>query len=113
MAASGPGHLGGLKRERLNQMATQSGGYLRTAGTKIVDSAGNPVRLAGVNWYGFDCDSMIPGGLGRTTIEETCGQIQSLGFNCIRLPYCVQAVVENAPRTQYLDANPDLVGKTR
>jgi endoglucanase len=87
-------------------------GYLHTEGSRILDRNNQPVRLAGVNWYGFDCNSMVPGGLGRTTIESTCSQIAELGFNCIRLPFCVQAVAENQPMTHYLDAEPDLNGKT-
>jgi len=86
--------------------------YLHTSGSQILDLDNKPFRIAGVNWYGFDCDSMVPGGLGRTTIESTCSQIKALGFNCIRLPFCVQAVLQNQPRTQYLDAEPDLKGKT-
>jgi endoglucanase len=87
-------------------------GYLHTSGSQILDAADKPVRLAGVNWYGFDCNSMVPGGLGRTTIENTCSQIEQLGFNCIRLPFCVEAVASMQPRTQWLDGEPDLRGKT-
>ena len=89
-----------------------SPGYFTTSGSHILDQAGDSIRLAGVNWYGFECNSMVIGGLGRTTIETTCGMISSLGFNCIRMPFCVQAVVENPPITHYLGAEPGLQGKT-
>jgi endoglucanase len=39
-------------------------GYLHTSGLHIVDEANRPVRLMGVNWYGFDCTSMVAGGTG-------------------------------------------------
>src|SRR5581483_1297070 len=28
-------------------------GYWHTSGNQILDSSGNPVRIAGINWYGF------------------------------------------------------------
>jgi aryl-phospho-beta-D-glucosidase BglC (GH1 family) len=87
-------------------------GYLHTSGSRIVDAAGHPVRLMGVNWYGFDCNSMVAGGLDHQTVDFIYRQIVQLGFNSIRLPFSVQAVQDNPPITNYLDANPALQGKT-
>lgn len=87
-------------------------GYLRTSGSQIVDVNGNVVRLAGVNWYGFDCSSMVVGGLDHQTVDAICQKTVSLGFNCIRLPFCVQVVASNPVIVNYLGANTGLVGKT-
>src|SRR5437588_12741380 len=87
-------------------------GYLHTLGLQIVDEAGRPVRLMSVNWYGFDCNSMVAGGLDHQTLDALCRRIVDLGFNSVRLPFSVQAVLENPPITAYLDSNPMLQGLT-
>jgi len=87
-------------------------GYLHTQGAQIRDTNNNPVRLAGVNWYGFDCNSMVPGGLNYQTLDHICQKVANLGFNLIRLPYSVQAVKSNPPIHNYLEANPGLRGLT-
>ena len=86
-------------------------GYFHTKGASIVDDTGNAVRIAGVNWYGGDCESMVVGGLDHRSIDDICSTIVSLGFNTVRLPFCVQLVHENPPITEYLDAEPSFIGK--
>src|SRR5689334_12605950 len=56
-------------------------GYLRAEGSQIVGTDGLPVRLAGVNWYGFECSSMVAGGLDHQTLGGICRRIAALGFN--------------------------------
>jgi len=87
-------------------------GYFHTRGAQILDACNSPVQLAGVNWYGFECNSMVPGGLCYETLDYICQQVVNLGFNLIRLPYSVQAVQSNPPIGSYLDANADLQGRT-
>ncbi len=86
-------------------------GYLHVQGTQILDENNDPVRLCGVNWYGFDCNSLVAGGLDHLPIDTICGRIVDLGFNTIRIPYCVQLVQSNPPITRYVDAEPALQGK--
>src|SRR5579872_2668712 len=86
-------------------------GYLHTEGTAIVDENSTPTRLAGINWYGFDCSSMVAGGLDHQPIDAICRQIADLGFNTIRLPFCVQLVQQNPAITRYLDAETSLQGR--
>lgn len=86
-------------------------GYLHTDGAGIVDAEDRPVQLAGVNWYGCDCSAMVVGGLDHQPLEVLCSRIVGLGFNTIRIPFCVQLVTENPVVNQYLDAEPPLVGK--
>jgi endoglucanase len=87
-------------------------GYLQVSGVKIVDGSGNPVRLAGVNWYGFECDSLVAGGLDHQPLTSICRQIATLGFNVIRLPFSVEAVRNNPTISRSLEANPSLQGLT-
>jgi len=87
-------------------------GYLHTLGSSIVDANDNPLRLAGVNWYGFETNSYVVGGLDRQRIDVICQTIVDLGFNTVRLPFCLEVVQKNPVVTAGLDANPDLQGQT-
>ncbi len=87
-------------------------GYFHTRGAQILDAGNNPVCLAGVNWYGFECNTMVPGGLSYQTLDYICRKVVNLGFNLIRLPYSVQAVQSNPRIDNYLDANDHLQGRT-
>lgn len=35
-------------------------GFLHTSGNQILDSAGMPVQIAGVNWFGLESPSTVP-----------------------------------------------------
>lgn len=85
-------------------------GHLHTEESRIVDSDGGTVRLAGVNWYGFEGVPMVAGGLDLKSIDDICQMIVELGFNHIRLPHCVQMLLENPRITSGLAANPGLEG---
>jgi len=60
---------------------------LHTEGYKIVDSAGNGVRLTSANWYGFDQKEFVAGGLDQAPLEAIIGQIRLIGVNSVRLPW--------------------------
>jgi hypothetical protein len=70
---------------------------LRTQGRWILDATGARVKLACVNWYGLDQMDFVVGGLQFHTLAFIAGEIASLGFNCVRLPWSVQLVVDNPP----------------
>ena len=53
---------------------------------------------------------MVAGGLDLKSIDDICQIIVQLGFNHIRLPYCVQMLLENPRITSGLAANPGLEG---
>ena len=38
-------------------------GYWHTNGNQILDASNHPVRIAGINWYGFETTNGAPGGL--------------------------------------------------
>jgi len=61
-------------------------GYLRTSGSKIVDSNGRAVRLTGISWYGMETANFYPAGLWARSLPDLMGQIRALSYNSVRLP---------------------------
>eukprot|EP00927_Polykrikos_kofoidii_P027715 TRINITY_DN24292_c0_g1_i1.p1 TRINITY_DN24292_c0_g1~~TRINITY_DN24292_c0_g1_i1.p1 ORF type:complete len:720 (-),score=76.45 TRINITY_DN24292_c0_g1_i1:328-2487(-) len=85
---------------------------LHTQGRFIVDRLGERVKWACVNHQGAESQSMVPGGMEIRPVEEIAILIFELGFNCIRLPYSVQATIENPViKDEFLRGNPRLKGK--
>ncbi|MGW2398071.1 cellulase family glycosylhydrolase [Kitasatospora sp. NPDC001664] len=62
-------------------------GYWHTNGRQLLDEANRPVRIAGVNWFGFETANYVPHGLWTRDYKSMIDQIKSLGYNAIRLPY--------------------------
>jgi endoglucanase len=62
-------------------------GYWHTSGNKILDANNQGVRIAGINWFGFETDNKFPHGLWSRGYKSMLNQIKSLGYNTIRLPY--------------------------
>ncbi len=85
-------------------------GHFHAEGSRIADRDGGTVRLAGVNWYGFEGVPMVAGGLDVGSIDDICQMIVALGFNHVRLPFSDQMVLENPRITRGLAANAWLVG---
>eukprot|EP01111_Echinosteliopsis_oligospora_P013210 TRINITY_DN4677_c0_g1_i1.p1 TRINITY_DN4677_c0_g1~~TRINITY_DN4677_c0_g1_i1.p1 ORF type:complete len:387 (+),score=70.43 TRINITY_DN4677_c0_g1_i1:487-1647(+) len=84
---------------------------LRTEGRYIVDSNGDRVRLAGVNWYGADQADFVVGGLHVATLSDISQQIVSFGFNFVRIPFSNQLVEQNPiVANKSLVANPSFFG---
>jgi endoglucanase len=96
--------------------ASAQSGWWKTDGHRITDAAGNTVRFSGVNWNGFESDNYVVhglwGGLGRTW-SSYLDQMQSLGFNLIRLPFCGPLLDPGRmPNSIDYGTNPDLAGLT-
>ena len=70
----------------------QAAGYWHTSGAQIVDTSGKPVRIAGVNWYGFETSDQIVHGLYSQDYVTILRTIKTLGYNTVRLPYSNQMV---------------------
>ncbi len=62
-------------------------GYWHTSGRDILDSGNQPVRIAGVNWFGFETSNDVVHGLWSRDYKSMMDQMKSLGYNTIRLPY--------------------------
>jgi endoglucanase len=88
-------------------------GRLRIQGSHIVDAGGSPVRLTGVNWFGFETPSYAPHGLGQRAMGAVLDQVKALGFNVLRVPFCSQLFdAGSTPNGIDLARNPELAGKT-
>jgi endoglucanase len=74
------------------QSSTVGAGYWHTSGNQIIDSDGNPVRIAGINWYGFETPDEIAHGLWVQDYRTIIDDIKTLGYNTIRIPFSNQMV---------------------
>lgn len=72
--------------------STAGAGYWRTSGNEILDAAGNPVRIAGINWYGFETTDEVAHGLWAQDYHTIVDDIKGLGYNTIRIPFSNQMV---------------------
>ena len=70
----------------------QGAGYWHTSGNQIIDSGGHTVRIAGVNWYGFETTDQVVHGLWAQDYHTILNTIKKNGYNAIRLPYSNQMV---------------------
>ncbi|KAH8841668.1 hypothetical protein MCOR27_005064 [Pyricularia oryzae] len=84
------------RRQQTNNSSGSSGwpfAPFSTRGRDIVDSRGEALTLAGVNWP-MSGETMIPEGLEFQSAEEILDRIASVGFNVIRFGYATQMVDE-------------------
>jgi aryl-phospho-beta-D-glucosidase BglC (GH1 family) len=97
--------------------------YLSVSGNSLIDASGNPVRLTGVNWFGFETANRAPHGLWSRDYRSMLKQMRSIGFNVLRLPYS-NAIQEQGAMVQSISfygmdpydgttpINADLMGKS-
>ena len=96
----------------------QGTGYWHTSGNQILDSNGEVVRIAGVNWYGFETSDYLAHGLWAQDYKTILNTVKSQGFNVIRIPFSNQMVESNPVPTGYTTfangqpANAALIGQT-
>jgi endoglucanase len=78
--------------QALRQVPAQAAGagFWHTGGGQILDSNNQPVRMAGVNWFGFETPNFSVHGLWARDYRDMMSQMKSLGYNTIRLPYTNQ-----------------------
>ncbi|MEU3794720.1 cellulase family glycosylhydrolase [Streptomyces fructofermentans] len=67
--------------------AVPGAGHWHTDGRQIRDEAGQAVRIAGINWFGFETSDNAVHGLWARDYKSMIDQMRSLGYNTIRLPY--------------------------
>jgi endoglucanase len=70
----------------------QGNGSWHTSGNQILDANNQIVRIAGINWYGFETTDEVVHGLWAQDYHAILNTIKSNGFNTIRLPYSNQMV---------------------
>jgi aryl-phospho-beta-D-glucosidase BglC (GH1 family) len=85
--------------------------FFHTAGNQIVDAGGSFVRIAGVNWFGFETSNFVVHGLWARNYQDMMDQMKQLGFNTIRIPFS-NAILNpaNVPNGINFSLNPDLQG---
>lgn len=86
-------------------------GYWHTSGSQILDSNNQPVRITGVNWFGFETANYVAHGLWTRNYKDMLNQIASLGYNTIRLPFSDQLFdPSSAPNSINFNVNAELQG---
>ncbi|MFD2032853.1 glycoside hydrolase family 5 protein [Ancylobacter dichloromethanicus] len=85
-------------------------GWFSTSGNQIVDSAGNPVKIAGVNWFGLESTNASPHGVWTRSFTEMMDQMKELGFNTIRLPFASDTLHASSASGIDYSQNPELQG---
>jgi endoglucanase len=87
-------------------------GYYRATKGKVSDAAGQPVKLVGVSWFGFETVTCAPHGLNYRNWMDMIVQIKGLGFNVLRLPFSNQLLDDPKCLPMGIDyrKNPDLKG---
>ena len=68
---------------------------LQTNSRWIVNEAGQPVKLACVNWVSH-LDTMVAEGLNNQPLDAISKKIVSTGFNCVRLTWPLFMVPNNS-----------------
>ncbi|HEV3036592.1 MAG TPA: cellulase family glycosylhydrolase [Candidatus Angelobacter sp.] len=102
----------------LAQAQTVGAGYWHTSGNQILDSNSQPVRLAGVNWYGFETPDRLIHGLWAQDYKTILNTIKNDGYNVIRIPYSSEMLESNPVPTNFTQfanggpVNTDLKGLT-
>jgi endoglucanase len=96
----------------------QGTGYWHTSSNRIVDASDNPVRIAGINWYGFETTDYLAHGLWAQDYKTVLNTIKRLGYNVVRIPFSNEMVENNPVPTNFTQsangaaANTALVGQT-
>lgn len=73
-------------------LRAQGVGYWHTSGSQILDANGQQVRIAGINWYGFETTDEVAHGLYAQDYHAILSTIKAEGYNTIRLPFSNQMV---------------------
>jgi len=70
----------------------QGSGYWHTNGAQILDANNKTVRIAAINWYGFETTDQLVHGLWAQDYHTVLSTIQAEGFNTVRIPFSNQMV---------------------
>lgn len=73
----------------------QGTGYWSTNGNQLLDANGQPVRIAGINWYGLETTDAVVHGLWAQDYKRILDTVKTLGYNTVRIPFSNQVVETN------------------
>ncbi|KAF2036668.1 glycoside hydrolase [Setomelanomma holmii] len=79
------------RRQVANGTSPAFRGPYSTSGRDIVDSKGNKITWAGVNWP-LSGETMIPEGLEWASASDILDDVASVGFNYIRMGYAIEMI---------------------
>ncbi len=82
----------------LSVAQAQGAGYWHTSGSTILDANNQPVRIAGINWYGFETRSAVLNGLAVQDYKTILTTVKAQGYNALRIPLSSQMI--EAPATE-------------
>ena len=93
----------------VNASSSPAAWPLTTSGRWIVNKDGHRVKLAAVNWDGFESSAHVAGGLDKQSVDSIAGWIAANGFNTVRIPWS-NYMYEKDPLVQpsFLHANPGM-----
>src|SRR5207248_1558419 len=74
------------------EASAQTTSYWHTSGGQILDSSNHPVRIAGINWYGFETTDEVGHGLWAQDYKSILNAIASNGYNVVRIPFSNQMI---------------------
>ena len=77
---------------------------------KILDGAGQAIQLRGVNWFGFGTGTKVVHGLWTRNWKDMITQMQEVGVNAVRLPFCPATLDGVTPNGIDYSRNADLQG---
>jgi endoglucanase len=96
---------------RKSKAAWAGEGYWHTSGNQILDANNQPVRIAGINWFGLETSNYVVHGLWARNYRSVLDQIRELGYNTLRIPYCNQMFdAGSTPNGIDFNLNPELQG---
>lgn len=94
-------------------MLLSTANFFHTSGNQILDVNNKTVRIAGVNWFGFETHNYVVHGLWARNYMDMMKQMVQLGFNTMRIPYSTDMFnPANTPNGINFSLNPDLQGKS-
>ncbi|MBF4571582.1 cellulase family glycosylhydrolase [Herbiconiux sp. VKM Ac-1786] len=83
-------------------------GWLHTSGAQIVTASNTPYVVKAAAWFGMETSNCAPHGLWSISLDAGMGQIASMGFNTIRLPFSNECLAQAAPNSINEQVNPGL-----
>jgi endoglucanase len=79
-------------------------GYWHTSGNQILDVNNQPVRFAGINWFGMETSNFAPHGLWTRGYKSMLDHIKSLGYNTCGCPIAINSSTRVARPTGLISA---------
>lgn len=70
---------------------------------------GDPVRLRGISWFGFETPDKVVNGLWMNPMNKYLDLVKQEGFNVMRIPFSAEWILYNfdaSPDAHFVSADP-------